>query len=286
MNQQKDLYSRLLELFPISEVKRFYNLKGTAHEVIDAVTNQNGYTNSVKAFFNQHFVYTRQTIRLFEIQRIPPTPLPADFPLAIESDTVVNGERIISFLPRTTFSLIVDGNPPSKENIVFFLPGRIVIRNKIVIIQFTKLKKTLSTYYPGQIIKVLSITNTDEDLAAQIVSWFGNTQAITELDINKGIKHLWDKDVIDSSQSNWEDGLSKNSKTMNLKYLIKKDDALKYAEIIKGPLEKSLFLYLKGDGNMCSDFNCDPTRGLIIINKSPKSANQVENVINQILANN
>ena len=141
--------------------------------------------------------------------------------------------------------------------------------------------------YKRQDRKVIDIVkSTTTDYTDVIVKHLSSEYVISTYDINKGIKHLWEKDKIDSRYAKWKKDKSTTTETMDEDYTLKKHYHAIYLDLIKSPLNKMVFKYLLGDGVFCDHFSADPSSGQISIPLYPGNANQITNVINEILANN
>lgn len=286
MNTATDLRQRLLHLYPIKLVKDYFQLSGSADDVVNTVTT-NKTPVAILQFAEHSFFHTKQDIYLLHLGKTykPPGSY-ANFPLKVENAKNLGNSHIIFCTARVTYSVYLS-SPTDKEDLVFLQPVMITIIRDVVIIQFTKLKKNEKTYYPvHRLPKVERIANNEKDLLQEMITYFSSSYSLSPLDINKGIKHLWKIDWIDAYGTLWIDSLSTNRKNMHEQKLLKQNSPTEYIEIVKKPLGKTAFSYLLNNGYFCETFAADPTAGFVSISRSPKDPNQVSNVINTILQHN
>ncbi|HMU10510.1 MAG TPA: hypothetical protein PKC54_10915 [Ferruginibacter sp.] len=286
MNTARDLLGRLLSLFPVKLLKSEFLETGNAEDVIDAITG-NKTQKAIKDFVYANHDFTRQNIYLFTLNNnFNRGALPAKFPFPTEKDAAVNGEHIFFCLPQTTFSVYLS-NPTDKEDLLFYQPVIIRVKNKHLIIQYTKLEKNVNAHYlPAREAKKASEDNSEEQTLAQILTFFEHAYTVTPNDINKGIKHLWHIDDLDCHKISWRNPHSISTETMDGTLTFKQKYPAEYKKIILTPISGSIWKYLLNDDYLCEGFTSDLTAGHISITRFPKLPNQVNNVITKILANN
>jgi hypothetical protein len=286
MNTNRDLLKRLLHLYPIKIIKDHFQETGNANDVIEVVTgNKTGL--AIKTFASNSYLYTRQNIYLYKLGRnFNSADIDEDFPFKIESSSQSTNEYSYFLLPKTTFTVYLS-NPTDKEDLIFYQPVMIRFVNKVLAIHFTKLNKNEKYYYPeNRSPKKSSSTQIEDDILGDIIKHFQTIYTITSLDINTGIKYIWDKDSIDCVKIQWRLPHSVNTATMDETLTFKEKYPDEYENITLRPLGKTNFIYLKDDESLCAGFTVDPSEGYISITSFPKHPNQVTNVISEILTNN
>jgi len=286
MNTSRDLYKRLLHLYPIKIVKEHFDQNGSASDVIELITGNNTGT-AIKAFAANNFLNTRQNIYLFKLNKnINTSDIGDDFPFKIEAQTQSSNENTYFILPKTIFTVYLS-NPTDKEDLIFYQPITIRLTNKILAIHFTKLNKNEKYYYPeNRFPKKAGSNQTETAILNNIVDYFQTICKVSPLDINPGVKHIWEADSVDCLKIQWRLPHSTNTATMDETLTFKEKYPEAYSDIILRPLGKSSFIYLKDDDSFCPGFTVNPSDGYISITSFPKFSNQVINVISEILANN
>ena len=210
----------------------------------------------------------------------------ANFPIDIEDQSNSGGEYFYFCLPKINYKVTLF-DPLAEDDLKFLQPLVIKIKNRILTIHFTKLEKTVSSYYPdNRAASRRSQSNHEAETLNKIISFFNTNFQTLPLDINKGVKHLWDNDHIDCRKVQWRRTSSVAMETMDEDLTFKEQYPIEYPKLITQPLSKALFKHLKEDEYLCDVFEADASKGLINIPRFPKDEKQVENVVTEILTNN
>jgi hypothetical protein len=286
MNTNRDLLDRLLHLYPIRAVKEFFNLAGSSSSVITEILD-NRTSMQIKNFACSQSLQTRQNIYLYSLNKnFNRNHIGNDFPFPIIYEDVLGDFTNIVCLIKSEFEVFVD-NPPRRESIHFFQPVRLTFNKRLLRIHFTKLKKNIQTYYDDHIVpKLLRIKNNESETLKKIIDYLGQEFNISSIDINVGIKHLWEIDDIDCRKLKWRDHHSLEMTVMDEDETFKEAYPERYEEVALAPIGASIFTYLLDDDYLCKIFGTNPSTGRLNISKFPKSSDQVNNVIAKILANN
>jgi hypothetical protein len=86
---------------------------------------------------------------------------------------------------------------------------------------------------------------------------------IARLDINKGVKFLWDSSVIDAGRPCWKNALSTRTESMDAQYLMKTADPEAYRQAIRSPLSKTVFRVLDPSRGWPEYLMVDASNGLV-----------------------
>lgn len=285
MNNDRNLLKRLLRLYPIKLVKESFSESGNAEEAIEAISG-NFQPTEIKNFAKNNYLLTRQHIYIFSLNsNYSPSDL-NQFPLEIVNSSVNENEYFYFCLPKIRYEITLY-NPLEEAILEFLQPVVIRIINNKVFIHVTKIEKTVSAYFPFDRYAVRrGQTNTESKSVELITDFLDYKFGLTRLDINKGIKTIWDNDFIDGRKVQWRKNSSVTTETMDEDFLFKQKYPAEYIEMTSKPLVKTLFKYIKEDDYLCDTFDSDPTNGLLNIPKFPKNANQILNVIAEILTYN
>ncbi|MGB8193107.1 MAG: hypothetical protein WCF67_14360 [Chitinophagaceae bacterium] len=286
MNTGRDLMKRLLHLLPVQSIKDEYHLTGNAEAIIENLTNNQTQTN-LRNFIFRHSSITRQNVYIFELNKnfYRQGFNAANFPFTVENPRTEQGQFVFHCLPRTIYHVYLS-NPVITDELHFLHPVTVKITNRTLIIHFTKLVKNISHYYPeDRVARKSKQENTEEEILSRIKQFFAayNPQA---LDINVGVKHLWDIDDVDCYKIQWRRQFSSATEVMDGTLTFKERYPNDYQQIIQTPLVKTVFKCLRTDDYLCKEFTTDPENGLISTNQFADNINQVSNVISTILTNN
>lgn len=287
MNSARNLNKRLLNLFPVHLLKEEYKLTGKTDDLLEAITGGQTRQNIINFVFANHN-FTKQHIYLFNLNKNfrPPANFD-DFPIKVEKQvTNADGEILLYCLPIVKFSVYLS-DPMDKVEINFHQPVLISLKNKAITVQYTKLEKNISFYFPSnRDAKKAAEINSEEETLSKILTYFNDDYTVSVCDINAGIKHLWDIDNLDCFRIAWQNPFSSVEEKMNGDLTFKKKYPEQYEKIILTPLGKSVWKYLLKDDYLCDVFAGDPSTGKLSITTFPKTVHQIKNVITKILANN
>ncbi len=102
------------------------------------------------------------------------------------------------------------------------------------------------------------------------------------MDINRGVKALWEKDIVDSPAAQWKNAKSTTVEIMDETFMIKRDRQDVYKIIAKSPLQKTQFS-IRDDKSPISRFVVDAGSGVVRFPKFSTSPKGTTDVIAQIL---
>ncbi|TCD27503.1 hypothetical protein EZ456_09945 [Pedobacter psychrodurus] len=285
INNARNLKKRLLGLFPAKTLKENFNEDGNISDVIEILSG-NLTDQAVYNFVRNHHTITRQHIYFYNLLRNFNPLSMIDFPFEIFSQSANAGTYEYLILPEISYRVVLS-NPLEQEEVKFLQPVMIQIKNQILTLHFTKLEKNVAPYFDTERIATkVSQTNSEQEILNTISEFFINAFGLQKLDINRGVKFLWDTDSIDSTKVQWRRDSSVATDTMDENLLFKANYRVDYDVLILKPLVKTFFKYIKDDEYFCTSFDVDPANGQLNIPRFPKNVNQVKNVITEILANN
>jgi len=286
MNTERDLSKRLLKLFPVKMLKEHYNTENVSEHLFDEVLNNN--TKAViDAFVYVKLEHTKQHIYVFDLAtavNIQNLNLPA-FPLTILNESTANNETSIVISPVVDFRVILS-NPFEEVILKFHQPFKIVLKNRHLVFYTTILEKNMNSYFADD-RRVINVEKVNEEnfIIDQVCNHFNHLNP-TVCDLNRGIKHLWNNDIVDSKYAKWKKDCSTTTETMDESYTLKRQYPDVYQNLITSPLKKMIFKYIRNDELLPDHFTIDPTVGQISIPLFPKNSNQNKNVVTEILSNN
>ncbi|TKC65174.1 hypothetical protein FBD94_01040 [Pedobacter hiemivivus] len=289
MNNATDLSRRLLKSYPVKILKEhFETAPGNQEEILEEIL-QNNSRIEIENFSYSHFNYTKQHIYIYKFQHpyAPTSITQQQLGYKIIKQDVTANRLLIFALADVTFQVIVNfGGAINQVDLNFHQPMMIEVTRHYLIIRFTVLESKLTPYFPANAALYSPTKAVDEkSILTPLIALFANN-APEKADLNKGIKKLWDDDSIDSREVKFKKSKSMSKETMDEDNLVKVEYPDVYAELMKSPLNKTLFKYLKDNDDLCGHFTCDPTNGEITIPLYSKNTSQIDSVINEIITNN
>lgn len=288
MNHPADYLKRLLKLYPVSTIKESFGVEGSFNEFVDKIIPKK---DLIKSFAEDCHGLTKQNIYIFSIKKkYNKDDNLNGLDLRVQTQKVSEtGEYIFFALPICKFSVYLNINNNIKlDEINFYQPLLIKISEKHLIIQFTKLEKNLSHYFPAEnAARKVDENNSEEEILYNILSYFSlRGYNPLPLDMNAGIKHLWEIDTLDCHRISWLEEFSTAERKMHGDLTFKLKYPKLYEEMKHTPLGKSVWKYLIKDNYFCELFTTNVNTGVISVTSFPKTSNQISNVVNKILEHN
>jgi len=288
MNSEKKLSHRLLKLFPVKVLKNYFNSEETSNglfrEIIDTNTK-----SLIDDFAYSNLDFTKQHIYIFDIthQRgTLNTNISLElFPYEVLTNRIIEDNLHLVISPLVDFSTLLS-NPFEQVVVRFHQPIKIVITSNHLIFYATILEKNINTYFDDT-RKVMNVEkHNDETFVVKMITDYFQNLNPRVCDLNRGIKKLWEDDIVDSKYAQWKKSRSTTTETMDENYTLKSQYPEVYQGLITAPIKKTVFKYLLNDDEMPENFTADPGMGQISIPLFPKSLNQNQNVVKKILSNN
>jgi hypothetical protein len=284
----KEIRRRLLKLFPKRSLQKYFRKKGTQGE-LSASLSSTCTDKQISDFAYECFDLTKKHVYLFQhkigdLEKVPATCISAITPLKV---TMEKNKVRHFYLHDVEYDIIKMTAPVEKVKVQFKWPIVIELDASICIVTYTILEKNIDSYFEGNVQIVTQGKNVEEkDVNLEIEKSLRGLNGISVLDINKGVKHLWDTDFMDSQSVRWKSGRSTVHETMDENFTFKKDRSLEYNEVKKAPLFRTVFKIIDKKEGLPEMFAVNPTKGLIVFPRYAKKIGDHKNVIQNILANN
>lgn len=284
MNSQKEISDRLLKLFPVKSLKEHFMVNEVGETLYREILNTK-IKSVIEDFAYSNLDLTKQHIYIYDIPNNRNNIILDGFPYEIEKNRDTDEGKNLIISPFVDFKTVLT-NPFEELTIRFKQPIKIVITRTHLIFYVTILEKNISTYFENN-RKVLNVEkyNDEHFVIKNILEFFALYRPNT-CDVNKGIKELWNQDVVDCKYAQWKKSKSTTTETMDENYTLKSQYPEVYQGIVSAPIRKTVFKYLPDDDEMPEHFTVDPGIGQISIPLFPKTINQNQNVVKKILSNN
>ena len=290
LNSDRNLYYRLLELLPVQVLKSFISDDKTKYEIIDDILNSQSFT-SIENLFSTNIESCKQHIYLFDsvhTSTINFNNAPELFDNVFSTHIIKSGHdfRFIYFL-KTSQNFISYTNQ-TITSIDFLWPIVIEQINNILIIKFvileraTNLINDINFEFRHKMVKEQDIV---KQIASSINLLFGRRLNITPLDLNKGLKRIWELNIIDSPSIKAKSEKSTSIENMDLGYYVKKDCPDIYNSMITKPILKTSFHFIKFHNIFIKRFTINPTFGEVNFNTYSRNG-AIKNVIKFLLKYN
>lgn len=278
-------------MYPVKLLKDHYQLAGQQADVINEIVARNN-LSGVYTFALNNLNNTKQHIYIYTNNRNfnEANFNPAIFPIpVIDHGRTPQGYHIRCMPAVDCSATIKDTVTGAYSDVVMRFPQPIVITitRTHIIIKATIIEKNVGSYIQGGNAESFNVRkNVEDDFTADIIAFFAAAHNVGVCDLNRGIKHLCDNDILDLRTMKILKNQSTATEVMNGDNTFKQCYPNDYAAAMRNPLSKSLFKYLPNDELLCKSFAADPNVGRLSITLYPSTPNQVQNVVSQILANN
>lgn len=267
---------RLLELFPIADLRQVWDLPGSKGELCQAVADQRN-NEAIKNFVDGHISCCKQHVYVFT----PPDGTAPALP-----DTIEGGERVHEaagdhalYLVRSITTIVLK-NPLLETTLEFLWPIRVQIADAHLIVRFVVLEKDLGAYFEGSYY--VGDRGLDEkDIIASMV----RGHDLAAADLHQGVKALWANGFMDSSRTKYKKPISLASEAMDEERGIREYNPELYAVLTESPLYNTLFVINPDRALTVSTFSVDPTRGTLAFFRYAR-AGDTDIVIREILRHN
>lgn len=267
---------RVLDLFPVANLKAFFSAKGSKEDICHAIASSNARPDidRIAAFLDDNLNLCKQHVHVFS--HLGDATLPQN---------ILGGERILEvgdhalYLVRTRYEVILL-DPTGQETLEFLWPIRIEITPEHLIVRFIVLEKNPSAYFARQ--TVVRGKSLDED---EIIAGIRSDGTLSIADLNKGVKALWEDDYFDATSTKYKKPGSIAWEAMDEERGIKQFNRSLYEELRNKPLYSTTFKGSEGRTNI-SAFSSNPTNGFIGFTRYCKEGGESDELIRQILKNN
>lgn len=291
--ERDEVRNRLLNLFPkdaVHESPHVDEQKKKADAIEDVVDNVGDH--ELCDFVATNFGRLHQYVYLFEWNP-PEDDLEPDQFFSEEPIQTTQQEDEIHhyYLLDHIYSLVTESSnrDPSiqREQLRFSRPVKVVIADDHLRVNFTTMQKSPSAYVDEDCNVITSSPHpkTKTLLEANFLSTTGIVGHVHRMDINRGIKELWDRDDIDAPRVKYKRAVATSKDMMDEDLTVKEDDPDLYDELQDKPLFNTTFL-LVGDNSCTKYFVADPTKGTIIFRRYSSTRDCIDNVVREIVEAN
>lgn len=288
MNSNADIYFRLLNIFPAALLKSHFQIGNQPKHLVLADILSNHAESAIFDFIVANLNFTKQHVYVYELVSGRPkinTPILNNVE-PVSSDGK-DGTTTVRYFIETN-SDIIDTSVYKPGVLTNYWPVTINYSKATVIVKITTMEHKTQEYGGVQIIDLgrkLSEGDVKKGIEQSLID---SKLVIKPIDLNKGVKYLWENDKVDAKFGRWRRANSTSSEVMNENYTLKKAMPDVYKEMMGAPLERNIFAFEDGydDKNLPSHFTVEPETGIVSFTLYPPSVDANDNVLDLILSNN
>jgi hypothetical protein len=285
LNSDLEINKRLLKAFSVESLKAVFNLTGSKERQPGLITGITKSHNSkiINDTVFKNFSLLKQYVYLYEVKGVLNDQWLDNHPAFLSKQKINNSHLIFNLLVPVKY----EGYNKTQGKTVefeFLVPVQIHKKKTVLIIHINILERDIATITTDKIYSSNRDIN-DEKILEGIIP-YANPAILFKLDLNKGIKKLWDIDDIDAIKINYKKAKSTSLEVMDENAGgIKKEMPLLYAQIIKTPLRQATFRVLKHK-HLMNFFIVNPSAGTFQISVFPQHLNGINDLIDLVLTNN
>jgi len=282
LNSEIEILKRALEKFPVAYLKDHFDLNMSKDQLINHVILTSGET-VVRDFIYNNFGMLKQHVYLFELNNA----IPSGFNfrgLTIYSDTTTTSGTRIIYTSYYTEHSVYNFATDTKDTIKFLVPCKIVINRNRLAIHLNIQENQPSSYFSDK-VRSLGKTIDDKHILENIKGLLPSGTSVTSLDLNRGLKYLWEHDEIDGRFVGRRENESHVNETMDEDKLFKVTYPDKYNEVKTKVLTKLNFRSLNSS-ILISKFVTKPVEGFVSFNIFPQTITSIDDIIDLILQHN
>ena len=269
---------RLLGLFPLDVLKlEWPDTQGHKDDVCAAVA-ATASTDDILEFVDRSFLRCRQHVYVFSAPDLvgPPETIHKG-----EQELVEEGVSAL-YLARLTHSVVLN-NPLEQVEVSFLWPIHIELQNAHLIVRFVKLQKDVGAYLDRDRIVSRGRKNVDEQAILDVLA---TAHGLTQTDIHKGVKALWENGFFDAYRVKFKKPSSTTTELMDEEHGIKRCDAQLYELVRHADLLETVFEVLPRVGveRCVSILHIEPAKGRIAFDRySDEGEEDTRFVVNEII---
>lgn len=278
INSNKKKYKRLLEDFPVSELKEWSGLPGKKEEIAEAISADYS-EQAIKDFVADKFGKLHQTVYVFEKNQ------EFDFGKLINSEEIYSSREmgvLTKIFVKDVAIPYFDTKDFAMKDLLNLIPFKVSIGSNYIAIFIKIHRSDITKLFQYKVYRDSNV-NVDRELLEKMNSCV--SVELQSQDLNKGVKYMWNLDEYDSVDVRHTGDLASRRATMHEDFKFKRDCPKEYESIRHTPLNKLEFEY-GGEGDLVKRFQCDASRGLLKINRHSVGEDDASTIINLILNNN
>jgi len=284
-NSKEVVLSRLLELLPLDFVKKEYDASGNRDKAYKQVIKNTSETDIYEDFL-RNMSFCHQHIHMFthscaDISKIGTDSLSNS---VVYSNVVDKGasRKEIEYLLEVRYYFTEVISQTAKEKFLKYLwPVKIILTSTHLEIRIITMEKNMKSS-ANLLFRERNLE--EEGIIAEICRNTGITKPDRFLDLTKGVKSLWDDDIIDAPRVEHKNSKSTDLAKMDGDLTYKKSYPAEYAKIIKQPLRRMGFYGLSKKLPLA--FVCEPEEGYLGFTRFQSDIFSIDALIDEILRRN
>ncbi|WP_288438136.1 hypothetical protein [uncultured Chryseobacterium sp.] len=284
LNSKTEITNRLLQAFSVNDLKEIFNIDASIRTQKDIIYNivKGNDDPTIKKQVFKNFNLLKQHVYFFDIQGKVPDNIFTEHEFLYDIETKSKSHKIFYFLFKEDHTFL-NVDIEKIQTISFYRPVKVIIKGTLAIISINILERDLGAIVKAKTAGINRKSNDSQILES--LATYNKSIYFIKKDLNRGIKFLWENDTIDAHKVKFKKSRSTSSEIMDENNLVKKQMPELYKDIMKSPLDTTVFKYLLSDEYL-KHFIANPRDGIISFNTFPSSKEGIETIVNLIVQNN
>jgi|HubBroStandDraft_6_1064221.scaffolds.fasta_scaffold12717_8 hypothetical protein len=273
-------WENLLDLFPAKALREHWtDVKGKKEHICAQLASREK-PSALVEFVHKYFSRCKLHVHVYshngEVKKVP--------------SAGIGGERVKETGDKSSGSALymywaefegVLTEPYEKKKLKFLWPVRLDFDNASVRVTAVVMEKNLASYFEGrELIGPKKLTDEDAVLTALVG---GLKIPLPPTDLHKGVKKLWQDDLVDCVRVRYKNPYSTDTTTMDEAHGIREKNPALYEALLKTPLINAQFRVKSKLFSDISIFSTDPTNGYIAFPRYTNDEGDTDNVVREIL---
>lgn len=271
-------------MFPVKILKdRWSGAKGTKDAVCSTIAADAKWSEIID-FVDRYFGCCKQHVHVLK-QDSPIRKLP--------TAGTSSGERVLERIEKNHGSGLyffwaeftaVMTEPYEKTTLKFIWPLRLDFDKDAVLVRLVILEKNLKAHLKDRDFVAAQKVTDEENIVGSVIG--GLECHVSGIDLHKGIKKLWQQDVIDCIRVRHKEPYSLNITIMDEERGIRETNPELYQTLLKSSLISATFRVKSTKLSDVSHFAVEPSKGYLAFPRYTEHEGDTDNVVREILKHN
>lgn len=287
LNLGQERLERLLDLYSVQKLSHHFTTKERTKDSLIRKILESSSQEDIVNFARHYHATTKHHIHLFDFPGAVADSMPDD-PLDglpyLEWSEKKSERREWFYLLLLSYNVYLR-EPVEMVKAEFVWPVHIACTKNSMQIRFTIMEKNMPARFPpARIIKSEKVL--DERLLTKRVQQSQVFASLSPTDLNRGIKSMWNDQLIDAPSVQWKKARSTTRQVMDGDYLVRRDDIALYNDIVDKPLMAATYKWT-GDKQLSIDhFSADASSGQLTFRTYSDEDTGAAYVVREILERN
>jgi hypothetical protein len=285
-NSPSKITSRLLEMYPVEVLKAEYEVTGVWGDVVEQILKKTT-INDLKEDALRLMGHCRQHVFVFrhdlKAGQLPNKILTQNTECEnLSVDT--HDRKEIEYLLLNKYHFVqVKGNTAIHHRSFNWWPVKIVVRPGYLELRITIAERHNKSEPPF----FYSERDFDEkSIVGVMFAAIGHKIGLLPVDLNRGLKKVWESNIIDSKFITRKGAKSVDTSLMDVGYTFKKDFPERYNDLIADPLRKSVFESTNEKDGLPPSFHIDAEQGFLAFRGFPRRDDAINKIMDLLIKNN